>query len=199
MTKKVVSFASTLHKKKPIKRSNKRTRLRTIFRKFFNYMKSDTYMFSPLISPQSSDTFTPDSLGEGFGEPIKKKEKKLVQELDQYLKCDCYMYAPMVLDSAVETTSAPTGVRSQRKENPSVSCNLIGQSSEKTMRDSGNRMDNFKEIAPDDCCTPTRRIAIKHALAHKETVKPVVHQNCRPKSIPGKGMFQKGTRKIVVE
>ncbi|XP_073014799.1 uncharacterized protein [Primulina eburnea] len=199
MTKKVVCFAPTLHKKKPIKRSNKRTRLRTIFRKFFNYIKSDTYMFSPLISPQSSATFTPDSLGEGFGEPIKKKEKRLVQELDQYLKCDCYMYAPMVLDSAVETTSAPTGVRSQSKENPSIRCNLIGHRSEKTMRDSGNRMDNFREIACDDCCTPMKRVAIKHALAQKETVKHVVHQNCRPKSIRGKGLFPKETRKIAVE
>ncbi|XP_075491505.1 uncharacterized protein LOC142529763 isoform X2 [Primulina tabacum] len=197
MTKKVVSFASTHHKKKPIKRSNKRNR--TIFRKFFNYIKSDTYMFSPLISPQSSATFTPDSLGEGFGEPIKRKEKKLVQELDQYLKCDCYMYAPMVLDSAVETTSAPTEVRSQSKENPSIRCNMIGHRSEKTMRDSGNRMDNFREIACDNCCTPTSRVAIKHALAQKEAVKHVVHQNCRPKSIPGKGLFPKETRKIAVE
>ncbi|XP_073269229.1 uncharacterized protein [Primulina huaijiensis] len=197
MTKKVVSFASTLnHKKKPIKRINKRTRLRTISRKFFNYIKSDTYMFSPLISPQSSAIFTP---GDGFGEPIKKKEKKLVQELDQYLKCDCYMYAPMVLDSAVETTSTAPTVRSQSKENPSIRGNVIEHRSEKTMRDNGNRMDDFREVACCDCCTPTRRVAIKHALARKETVKHVVHQNCRPKSIPGKGLFPKETRKIAVE
>ncbi|XP_073157845.1 uncharacterized protein [Henckelia pumila] len=196
MAKKVVSFP----KKKPIKRTSKRTRLRTIFRKFFDYMKSDTYMFSPLISPQSPATFSPASLGEGFSEPIKRKEKKLVRELEEYLKCDCHMYAPMVLDSAVETTSAPTGVRSQRKEIPSVRCNLIGQSSEKTMQDSRNRKDNIREIARNDCSTPTRRIAVKHALTQKETVKHVVHQNCRPKSIPGKGMFRKETRKkIAVE
>lgn len=158
-------------------------------------MKSDTYMFSPLISPRISATFTLDSLGEGFVEPIKKKEKKLVQGLHQYLKCDCYMYAPMVLDSAVETT----GVRSQIKENPSIPCNLIEQSSEKKMMDSRNRMDNFRENVHEDCCIATRRIAIKNAPVHKETVKHVVHQNCRPKTIPGKGLIQKETRKIVVE
>ncbi|XP_075492158.1 uncharacterized protein LOC142530275 isoform X2 [Primulina tabacum] len=186
MTMKVVSYA-----KKPIKRSNKRRRLRTVFRKFLNYMKSDTYMFSPLISPQSSATFSPASLGEGLGEPTK--------EQDKYLKCDCFMYAPMVLDSAVETTSAPTGVHSQRKEDPSVRCDLIGKSSDETMLDIGNGMDSLRENVRDDCYPSMRRIAIKRALAPKERVKHAVHQNCRPMSVPGKGLFQKETHEIAIE
>ncbi|XP_073305302.1 uncharacterized protein [Primulina huaijiensis] len=185
MTMKVVSCA-----KKPIKRSNKR-RLRTVFRKFLNYMKSDTYMFSPLISPQSSATFSPASLGKGSGEPTKKHDK--------YLKCDSFMYAPMVLDSAVETTNALTGVHSHRKEDPSVCCDLIGKSSDKTMLDIGNGMDSLRENVCDDCYTSTRQIAIKRALAPKERVKHAVHQNCRPMSVPGKGLFQKETHKIAVE
>lgn len=61
MAKKVVSVA--LHKKKPIKHSNKRKKLKYVFKKILNYMKSDTYMFSPLVYRQSYLTSAPASYG----------------------------------------------------------------------------------------------------------------------------------------
>ncbi|KZV35660.1 hypothetical protein F511_29596 [Dorcoceras hygrometricum] len=231
MAKRVVSSVLQRKKpiqKKPIQRTNKRRRLRSIFRKIFDYMKSDTYMFSPLLHPQSSAAllgknaqswafffclgcvsffFLPQYLiliveGEGFGEAIQRKEKKLVQGLEEYLKRDCYMYAPVLLDSAAETPSTPptvswlssiefdsctSEVRSQINGNPSVLCDLIGQSSEKTMRGSGNRVDSFRDIQLDDSYTPSPReqIAIKRAPAQNGAIKHGVRDNYRPKSTRG--------------
>lgn len=52
MAKKVPSIA--LHKKKPIKNNNKMKKVRPIFKKIWDYFKSDSYMFAPLLSPTPS-------------------------------------------------------------------------------------------------------------------------------------------------
>ncbi|EYU37114.1 hypothetical protein MIMGU_mgv1a015423mg [Erythranthe guttata] len=70
MAKKVVSFS--LHKtkknKQPIKTgANKGKKLKIVFKKIIDYLKSDTYMFAPLLNhhPQSSLPSTFSSCGEG--------------------------------------------------------------------------------------------------------------------------------------
>ncbi|KAL8493156.1 hypothetical protein ACS0TY_024391 [Phlomoides rotata] len=105
MAKKVVSLA--LHKKKPIKNTTTRRHLKSVFKKFFNYMKSDTFMYAPLASPHSYLTFPPPP----FDEPMKKKG--VLQDDANYLKSDCYMYAPLV-ESAIGEKNG--GVCEERRE-----------------------------------------------------------------------------------
>ncbi|XP_047946402.1 uncharacterized protein LOC125192792 [Salvia hispanica] len=85
--------------KKPAKRISKRRKLKSALKMIFNYMKSDDYMFAPLISPQSTPSPAPVSPGE------VSMDKKLVEE---YLKCDVYMYAPLVVDQGTTNPSSGT-------------------------------------------------------------------------------------------
>ncbi|KAI3444089.1 hypothetical protein Pfo_000754 [Paulownia fortunei] len=184
MAKKVVSVA--LHKKKPVKHSNRRTKLKTVFKKILNYMKSDTYMFAPLVYPQSYLTSFPASFGEMSSEPIEKKEKKkLAQDVKDYLKCDCYMYAPFVMDSASDSASPPKGDRCRGKADTGSVCDQMEPRMEETTRQDENTPNSFREIDHDDSYNPVRRIVVKHNLLQKETVKHVVHQNCRSSPVPG--------------
>ncbi|KAG8372476.1 hypothetical protein BUALT_Bualt12G0070100 [Buddleja alternifolia] len=188
MAKKVVSFALHKTKKKPIKHSSsKGQNLKLMLNKIINYMKSDTYMFAPLVYPQSSLTSSPPSFAGEVSfeiEPIKKKEKRLVKDVENYLKCDCYMYAPLLMDSASDFATPFTGgnqVEETRME-------------EATGR-SGNALSTLKDIGHDVSSTPATKIAVKHIRVHKETVKHVVHQNCRSSTVPEKLSSRKSSVK----
>ncbi|XP_042054499.1 uncharacterized protein LOC121799240 isoform X2 [Salvia splendens] len=86
-------------KKKPAKRISKRRKLKSALKMIFNYMKSDDYMFAPLISPQSTPSPSPVSPDE------VSMDEKLVED---YLKCDAYMYAPLVVDQGTTIPSSGT-------------------------------------------------------------------------------------------
>ncbi|KAL1548905.1 hypothetical protein AAHA92_17080 [Salvia divinorum] len=57
-------------KKKPTKRISKRRKLKSALRMIFNYMKSDDYMFAPLIRPQSTLSPAPVSPGTTYTPPV---------------------------------------------------------------------------------------------------------------------------------
>ncbi|KAL8040944.1 hypothetical protein ABFX02_10G133000 [Erythranthe guttata] len=197
MAKKVVSFS--LHKtkknKQPVKNgANKRKKLKIVFKKIIDYLKSDTYMFAPLLNhhPQSSlpSTFS------SFGEPIREKEKKeLFKGVEDYLNYDSYMYAPIAKESVSDCEIHPSG---EGKTNTGKASNQV---EETTLKDA-NILNNNRstEMEVDDICAPKTPVVVKRNLLQRETIKHVVvHQNCLSSSLQGKALPQKKQRKIAVE
>ncbi|KAL7097336.1 hypothetical protein ACP275_10G138000 [Erythranthe tilingii] len=200
MAKKVVSFS--LHKtkknKQPIKNgANKRKKLKIAFKKIIDYMKSDTYMFAPLLNhPQSSlpSTFS------SSGEPIREKEKsELFKGVEDYLNYDSYMYAPIAKESVSDTEIHPSG---EGKADTGKASNQIESRTEETTLKDANILNNNRstEMEVDEICAPKTPVVVKRNLLQRETIKHVVvHQNCLSSSLQGKALLQKKQRKIVVE
>ncbi|KAL6525429.1 hypothetical protein OROHE_015736 [Orobanche hederae] len=188
MAKKVVSVA--LHQKKtmkkPIKHSSKTRKLKALLRNVLCYLKSDTYMFAPLLYPHSSSlTSSPDPFGEMFFEPMNKKEKKnLAENVKDYLKRDCYMYAPILVLKDTVSDSATLPIGDQCGEKAGVGGD-VGDHME--LRTEETTMNSFRELENEDISNPTRRIVVERNMLQKETVKHVVHQNCRIRSSPVPG------------
>ncbi|KAK9007296.1 hypothetical protein V6N11_051125 [Hibiscus sabdariffa] len=66
-----------------------------LFINVINYLKSDCYMFAPLISPSLS-------------EPSKEsKKRRVLKVIEKYMKSDTYMYSPML--SSQLMASPPLG------------------------------------------------------------------------------------------
>ncbi|KAK4415119.1 hypothetical protein Salat_2619100 [Sesamum alatum] len=197
MGRKAVSVADALHmKKKPIlKRSSSRRKqlIRTAFKKVFNYMKSDTYMFAPLLYPQHPRTSSSVSFGEvvELFEPIKKE---LGKDVEEYLRCDCYMYSPLFLDS--NSRILGDAGRGKRATGATV-CDEMEPGAGQRRRQDQNNMNSLKET--DYSYNAVMRFAVKHIVHQKENVKHLVKRNYRPSSSPGKVPSQKESRKITVE
>ncbi|KAK7388434.1 hypothetical protein VNO78_23250 [Psophocarpus tetragonolobus] len=83
-----------VQKKKPIKRRGRKV----LLEKVLNYLKSDTFMYAPLLSSPLSDfpslnAFPYSAKVSGVESKIPVKAKKTFGE---YLKSDVYMYAPLL-------------------------------------------------------------------------------------------------------
>ncbi|KAK3435526.1 hypothetical protein EUGRSUZ_C00213 [Eucalyptus grandis] len=77
-------------KKRPTKRSKRRGLL--------SYLRSNSYMFAPLISRSGSHLFPQKTLlfSDTGGRAREENERSLVENIGEYLKSDSYMYAPIV-------------------------------------------------------------------------------------------------------
>ncbi|KAL0453843.1 UNVERIFIED_CONTAM: hypothetical protein Slati_1362400 [Sesamum latifolium] len=191
------AVSDALHtKNKPIlKRRSRRKQLTTAFKKVFNYMKSDTYMFAPLVYPQPRHTSSSVSLGEVVSfEPIKGKDKELVKDVEEYLRCDCYLYSPLFVDSAPRSV----GVGGRRKVDIGTLCGEMEPAVEERRRQGQDSTISLRET-DDDSYNPLRRVAVRHIMLQKENVKHVVKRNCLPSLSPGKVPSQKESREITVE
>ncbi|PSS04314.1 ATP-dependent RNA helicase [Actinidia chinensis var. chinensis] len=200
MAKRVISLG--VHKRKP-KKHHKKKRL---FKKIVDYLKSDSYMFAPLVSSQPSGFSTTDPspispTGVETKKPSEEKNKKLLKKVEDYLKSDSYMYAPLIgappphgFDAnTVSPHSEP--VSHVKKITAAVSTRKItkkiNQPTEQTV----------KEIREDQLSDSSllKSTVVQQTLAHLETVKHIVHKSCRSLSVPGKGMPGRETRKVVVD
>ncbi|KAL3642992.1 hypothetical protein CASFOL_013807 [Castilleja foliolosa] len=185
MAKKLVSV-SLPPKKKPFKSTNKTKRLKNVLKNVLNYMKSDTYMFAPLIS---SDPYNPTTPIASFGGEISCENVK------EYLKCDCYMYAPFIIDSSCDNPNPDQEDQCGEKAGKGcVGDHQMEPIMEETATQDGNTVREFENG------DLGRRYIVKNNLLHRETVKHVVHQNRRSSSsVPGKVLSQKKAHTIVVE
>lgn len=71
-----------------------------LIRGMVDYLKSDSYFYSPLISPLPSDSsslhqFLSSPTGLEVNKPILHNKGKLKEKLVEYLKSDTYLYAPL--------------------------------------------------------------------------------------------------------
>ncbi|CAK7338085.1 unnamed protein product [Dovyalis caffra] len=112
------------NKNNPIKKNKKR-----FLKKVVDYMKSDSYMFAPLISNQPADFLASKSSSSSITavemkEGMKERNKRLLEKVGDYLKSDTYMYAPFC-DQQVISLKVIASVASARWAHPIVYTNMI--------------------------------------------------------------------------
>ncbi|CAL5199400.1 unnamed protein product [Lathyrus oleraceus] len=150
--------------KKPIKRSGKKP----FVKKFLDYLKSDTFLYAPLISPQpcgfpSSNSFKVVELKR----PIKKRHW-----LKEYVKSHGYMY-----DTVLELPLSPQEPLKDRKATRmDVSA---GTSPMNVNKQQDNALGNVNQRS-ESHISPMRL-----TQGPKETVKHTVYQTCRTTSASG--------------
>ncbi|XP_052180484.1 uncharacterized protein LOC127793792 isoform X1 [Diospyros lotus] len=199
-----VDAALEVQRKKLKKHGKKKNPL---LKKFFDYLKSDSYMFAPLVSSQPSGSSSPTEPISTFAtrdeteKPGGENSKKLLKKVREYLLSDCYMYAPLTdaqqsqgVDSA--TSSPPCTGPVWRPKRVATAFPIrevpkeTKQPTEQTVMLTGK--DQRTDRSPVKKTTLVRQ-------TRQETVKHVVHRQCRSSSIPGKGMLETDQRKVTVE
>ncbi|CAI9098645.1 OLC1v1035326C1 [Oldenlandia corymbosa var. corymbosa] len=187
MVKKLFSFLP-VHKAKLMKKRVDQKRL--LLKRVLDFLKSDNYMFAPLVSSQNS-TFTTSSAGfEAFEQPMKTKQKKLSGKVKDYMTSDCYLYAPLV-------SNEPPGLLSFGETSSDI---ISPRESSKTVPEENK---GLGQITESNSVTEqhfhgypyTRSAVIRHTLMQKETVKHVIQQNNRPSPVEGDEKKKKSGRK----
>ncbi|XP_027177397.1 uncharacterized protein LOC113776438 isoform X2 [Coffea eugenioides] len=203
MAKKVVSFVP-IYNKKLTKWDNKKKKVLHKLKKVLEFLKSDVYMFAPLVSSQTSDhvdSCCTTSIGIQAYEPFEVKNEDMFGKVKDYMKSDCYMYAPLVthqpwLRSPIHAVSPATGT---------ISCSemaLTGRKGESVKnvaeetRDIGQKIKRIS-IADQhvDGYSYPRSTIIKHTVLQQETLKHVIKQSCWSASVQGDMRKEKKGRK----
>ncbi|XP_035538850.1 uncharacterized protein LOC108998919 isoform X1 [Juglans regia] len=154
-----------VQKRKPTKRSKKK-----LLKKVGDYLRSDSYMFAPLISSQSKTLRSSAERAE-VREPIREnKNKSLIEKIGEYLKSDTYMYAPLV-DPPRSISPLPTistqNVTMEDNEPTDWSSDIVGkdQTSKSFLHETS--------------------ISEEQTFGHGEMVKHMVYKNCHSTSVSG--------------
>ncbi|CAK9140297.1 unnamed protein product [Ilex paraguariensis] len=100
MAKMVVSSLG-VHKKNPMKRTKKKR----LLEKVVDYLKSDSYLFAPLLSSSPTKTISATQSGIEIKKPFEEENKNLLIKVGEYLKSDCYMYAPLIVPQPAFSTA----------------------------------------------------------------------------------------------
>ncbi|KAJ4709434.1 ATP-dependent RNA helicase [Melia azedarach] len=176
------------YKIKPSRR-NKRTLLNNVV----DYLKSDSYMFAPLINSPPPKINFPAATGLELKEPIKGKKERLPKKIVDYLKSDSYMYASC---SDPQPISSPSkgSIRYVKRVSMEISKRTLTMEDNQPMVKSANMMAEdqfFKGNILETCNSDSQ------TLAHKELAKNVVYPNCRSSSVSG--MLDSQLRKLLVD
>uniref|UniRef100_A0A5B7B1S5 Uncharacterized protein n=1 Tax=Davidia involucrata TaxID=16924 RepID=A0A5B7B1S5_DAVIN len=194
-------MALGVHKKK-LKKRNKRR----LFEKVAGCLKSDPYMFAPLISSQPSNfpstkIISSSATGIETEKLIKENNKKLLMKVGDYLKSDCYMYAPLVVPQPLhcfdtKTINPPhTGPDLYlRRVSAAISIRKVSRNTNQPTEQTENVI---REDQPLDGYSLDRSTTARQTLAQREMVKHMVDQNCRSSSVRGKRMLKTEKRKLV--
>ncbi|XP_019157334.1 PREDICTED: uncharacterized protein LOC109153890 isoform X2 [Ipomoea nil] len=196
---------SLVAERRPLmKKKNKKTQLQ-YFKKVFDYLFSDDYMFAPLLSSHFS---SPNTSSIGIEESSAKVhgDKDFVDKVGDYLKCDCYLYSPLVITQPWLISSSAHALASQR-------AGLHCLPAKKDIRSNSDVEDLLKELA-DKTDKPAvektaisvskeqinlkglhdRSTIIKRSRVRRETVKHIIDDlpELPPMPITGKELIKKG-------
>ncbi|CAK8564245.1 unnamed protein product [Lathyrus sativus] len=154
--------------KKPIKRSGKKP----LVKKILDYLKSDTFLYAPLISPQpcgfpSSNSFKVVELKK----PIKKRHW-----LKEYVKSHGYMYDTVLELPLSPQEPLPNGEVIRRDVSAGSSPMNVNKQQDNALGNVNQRSKNY--------LSPTR-LPDRPTRGQNETVKHTVYQTCRTTSASG--------------
>lgn len=186
MTGKKVASSVLIHHVKVRKRERKKR----LFRSIIDYLKSNVYMFAPLVSSQSSGfystvTASTSCSGVDASEPICTKNEFSLENVKDYMMSDQYLYAPFfthqfLFDYAIGTSSSrDTGPTSGSGKTDTNKWNEQMKKLTEEIKDPGKRKKStrIEELRlgtyPYDKAT-----IVRHVQLQKETVRHVVQQNC---------------------
>ncbi|KAK3435524.1 hypothetical protein EUGRSUZ_C00213 [Eucalyptus grandis] len=174
-------------KKRPTKRSKRRGLL--------SYLRSNSYMFAPLISRSGSHLFPQKTLlfSDTGGRAREENERSLVENIGEYLKSDSYMYAPIV--DIEESKHAVAGPICQLERA------FVVSSARKTTMDDQSTNQSATLIVENHLSNDDHpEISLTgHSFGQRETVKHMVYQNCRTSTVSEKQRLNKEFRKVVVD
>ncbi|KEH32579.1 hypothetical protein MtrunA17_Chr4g0073221 [Medicago truncatula] len=153
--------------KKPIKRSGKKP----LVKKFLDYLKSDTFLYAPLLSPQPS--------GSGFPSPNNFKVVELKRPIkerhwfNEYLKSQGYMYDPVI--------ELPLSPQEPLKDREMIRKDV--STGKSTMNVNNQQTDDLENLNKrSESHIPQTHISDRVTQGQKETVKHTVYQTCRTTS-----------------
>ncbi|XP_019157333.1 PREDICTED: uncharacterized protein LOC109153890 isoform X1 [Ipomoea nil] len=197
---------SLVAERRPLmKKKNKKTQLQ-YFKKVFDYLFSDDYMFAPLLSSHFSSPNTSSIAGIEESSAKVHGDKDFVDKVGDYLKCDCYLYSPLVITQPWLISSSAHALASQR-------AGLHCLPAKKDIRSNSDVEDLLKELA-DKTDKPAvektaisvskeqinlkglhdRSTIIKRSRVRRETVKHIIDDlpELPPMPITGKELIKKG-------
>ncbi|KAK4854593.1 hypothetical protein QYF36_026397 [Acer negundo] len=168
-------------KNKPNQRNKK-----SVLNNVVNYLKSDSYMFAPLINSAFAT-------GLDLKEPIKGKKKRLLNRVVDYLKSDSYMYASLFAPQPISSLSKGS-IRYVKRVTMEISTRTL------TMEDNHPAVQSANVIADDqhfEGNLPETGISTPLTSSHREIVKNMVYTNCRSMSVSsGNGVLDSRLRKL---
>ncbi|XP_028775436.1 uncharacterized protein LOC114732307 [Neltuma alba] len=156
-------------------------RKKHLVKRVVDYLKSDTFLYAPLLSTVPTDFRSPYSLASStrvveFKKPIIEN-KPFLEQLGEYMKSDDYMYAPVA--GPPHSLQAPFISSFFEKIRMSVSTTRLTMKVNQPADYSGNanqRSENYlPRSGPSD----------QHPRGHIEAVKHTVCQTCLSNSAPG--------------
>ncbi|XP_050216152.1 uncharacterized protein LOC126667227 [Mercurialis annua] len=180
------------------KKSTKRN-TKTLLKKVVDYLKSDSYLFAPLVSPYSqtrilASKIVSESSIKGIRMKEKKKNKSLMEKVGEYLKSDSYLYAPMFVPQPL-TSSNGVGTYTKRTTVEVFTRKSIRKDNQSTVETSNVTLND--QVVEDDL--HGRSLSGQPKLVRKEIVKHMVYQSCRSSSVSGKEMLDLQPRKMVID
>ncbi|XP_045816210.1 uncharacterized protein LOC123909423 [Trifolium pratense] len=149
--------------KKPIKRSGKKP----LMKKFLDYLKSDTFLYAPLLSPQPSVFPSSNSF------KVVELRKPIVKErhwFQDYLKSQGYMYDP-VLELPI-SPQEPLQDREMIRKDVSTRRSTLNVNNQQT--DNSGNVNQRSESH-----IPQTHLSDHLTRGQKETMKHTVYQTCR--------------------
>ncbi|KAK7329868.1 hypothetical protein VNO77_24049 [Canavalia gladiata] len=155
-----------VQKKKSIKRSGRKL----LLKKAFDYLKSDTFMYAPLLSHYPSpNTLLSSAEVVELKEPVQER-----QWLREYLKSDVYMYNPLLHPPrSPQEPLRDSGMKRMDNSTTRLAMKVNQQT------DHLGHANQMSEIH-----LPQTDLSGQHTSRHKETVKHTVYQSCRSTSEP---------------
>ncbi|KAK6944288.1 hypothetical protein RJ641_025390 [Dillenia turbinata] len=193
-----------VQKGRPIKKNK-----RSLLKKVVDYLKSDSYLFAPLIC----SSVTPPSTGVEKPVEEKNKKKKLLAKVWRYLKSDSYLYFFLVGSpesatitacsppSATKTTTSPPLVLCQHGRLEKVSGEICKKMTSNVSSQPVVQEENMRcEYPPNPSCRPIETItSTDGTTGHPETIKHMVHRECRISTMQGRGLSRPQLRKLLVD
>ncbi|KAK1592692.1 hypothetical protein Q3G72_028829 [Acer saccharum] len=152
-------------KNKPNQRNKK-----NVLNNVVNYLKSDSYMFAPLINSAFAT-------GLDLKESIKGK-KRLLKRVVDYLKSESYMYASLFAPQPISSLSKGS-IQYVKRATMEISTRTL------TTEDNHPAVQSANVIAEDqhfEGNLPETGISTPHTSSHREIVKNMVYTNCRSTS-----------------
>uniref|UniRef100_A0A2C9ULW6 Uncharacterized protein n=1 Tax=Manihot esculenta TaxID=3983 RepID=A0A2C9ULW6_MANES len=190
MEKRISLGVQHKNNKKPTIKRNKK---RKLLKKVVDYLKSDTYMFAPLISPTATHHFLASRIATSFTAstpnfscPCMDCMKGRTEKVVEYLKSDSFFYAPLFASQQIASSHRGFGEYWKQE----------------TMQVSRGRKDDEAttvkalNIRADE---EMSNVSGQKKLVHRESVKHVVFQSCRSSSMSGEGVLQSRLRKLLID
>ncbi|GMJ15610.1 hypothetical protein HRI_005230200 [Hibiscus trionum] len=160
------------------KKSKSTKKKKVVFSNVINYLKSDCYMFAPLISPSLSG--------------LKWKENKKMRVLKmvaKYMKSDTYMYSPLL---SSQLMASPPSEQIQSRSRTVAVEGVMRMLTTESVNATAEQQPSSR---------PGLSIGDDQTRGHGETVKHMVYhqRRCSTRVSAGKAMADMQLRKLVVE